>query len=393
VPSTLAAPPEAALLFTAAALAAGHEPACLSAGADLRSGEVRWPEVLHLSQRHGLDLWVHRLINRIDAADHFKAALRDRLSKQQQRNLHLTSLMVQALAAFENAQVPVAAYKGPMLALELYNDVGARAMSDLDFLIAPADADRANQVLLELGFRRAPDTATRAPTTYEDVFLNDDGYIVELQWRLTPHYLPLALTVDELLARRRRIQLGSITAPVLAAHDLLLALALHGGKHLWERLSWLADFLACARIHCTADDWPALLQRARSLRILRIVLLPFALGECALGIEPPTAVAAAISRDGDLAPVVDHIATALAGQRALPETGSFAYFREVWRLRESMRDRVNGRLRLAFTPGPSDIAAVSLPARWHRLYPLVRAGRLAARLSGFSRPARSLASD
>jgi len=388
VPSGVSASQETALLFGAAALAAGHEPV-----SSLSSAAVRWSEVLCLSQRHGLDLWVHRLAERLGAPDDVRAALRDRLSKQQQRNLYLTSVMVQILAAFENAGLRVAAYKGPLLALELYRDVGARAMSDLDFLIAPADLARANQVLLEFGFQRAPQTATRAPTAYEDVLVDDDGWIVELQWRLTPHYLPLAMNLDEVLERRRRIELGGIAAPLLAPHDLLLALALHGGKHLWERLSWLADFVACARIHCAAGDRPALLDRARSLGALRMLLLPFALSESTLGITPPDAVAAAIAHDSELPPAAAGIAAALAGQATPPEPGSLAYFRQVLRLRESLRDRVNGWFGLAFTPGPGDVAAVSLPAAWRGLYRVVRAGRLMARLSGFSRTGRSAASD
>jgi len=334
-----------------------------------------------------------RLAERLAAPADFSDSLRQRLGQQQQRNLHLTSAMLRIVAAFDDARISAAAYKGPMLALELYGDVGARAMSDLDFLVAPADVTRANEVLCGLGFHRAPGTEVRAPAAYEDVFVRDDGCIVELQWRLSPHYLPVSLAVEEVLQRRRRLELAGIVAPVLSGDDLLFALALHGGKHLWERLSWLADFLAFTRLHFAANDWPAVLNRARSLRVLRILLLPFALSEVLLDIKAPDAVAAAIALDPEIAPAVRAAVAALARQAPLPEAGSVAYFRQVLQLRESARDRVNGWWRLAFTPAPSDIAAASLNAPWHGFYRLIRAGRLIARFSGLSRPRSSAASD
>src|SRR6202030_4510120 len=61
----------------------------------------------------------------------------------------LTRIMRQ----FERLQLRALPYKGPVLAQSLYRDLGLRSFSDLDFLISPADFDRAKQTLAEIGYR------------------------------------------------------------------------------------------------------------------------------------------------------------------------------------------------------------------------------------------------
>ena len=54
---------------------------------------------------------------------------------------------------FERRQLRAVPYKGPVLAQSAYGDLGLRSFSDLDFLISPADFERAKQALAEIGYR------------------------------------------------------------------------------------------------------------------------------------------------------------------------------------------------------------------------------------------------
>jgi hypothetical protein len=53
--------------------------------------------------------------------------------------------------------------------------------------------------------------------------------------------------------------------PALAPEDLLPFLAVHGGKHLLERLNWVCDVAEMVRADRSLD-WPALLAAARQTR-------------------------------------------------------------------------------------------------------------------------------
>lgn len=92
------------------------------------------------------------------------------------------------------------------------------------------------------------------------VSANDDA--IDLHWRLTPPHYPLQLPPELLWRNLQAEPLAGATITSLKPEAHLLLLAVHGAKHAWEALGWLAD-LAWLAGSTPGFDWLATHDLAR----------------------------------------------------------------------------------------------------------------------------------
>ena len=162
-------------------------------------------------------------------------------------------------------------------------DLGLRSFSDLDFLISPADFERAKQVLAELGYRPSADLTPAVErlglrTGYERSFDSAVGKnLVELQWALLPRFYGVDLSVENLLARAGPTTVGGCEMPLPICGRFV------AGAVLARRQASL-DAADLARGYCgdfaistrnQAIDYALVSSRARALGIARILGVSF----------------------------------------------------------------------------------------------------------------------
>src|SRR5208282_4297348 len=137
-------------------------------------------------------------------------SLRSAYEANLRRSLWFTAELARVMQHFGRRQLRAVPYKGPVLAQAVYGDLGLRKFSDLDFLIAPADFERARHALVEIGYRVSSDFAPAIErlelrTGYERSFDSAAGkHLLELQWALLPHFYAVDLDVEDLLLRAGR---------------------------------------------------------------------------------------------------------------------------------------------------------------------------------------------
>jgi len=305
-----------------------------------------------------------------------------------QRNLWFAAELARILNHFAEREVRAIPFKGPVLALAAYGELGLRNFSDLDVLISPAQFEQAKQALAEIGYRPSDELSSAIErlylqTGYERSFDGAAGKnLVELQWNLLPHFYAVDfrssdLRVGDLFARARRVCLGAAEVPCLSSEDSLLALCLHAAKHLWMRLIWIADIAETLR--SSEIDFSAVTQRARTLGIARIVGISFRLAQRLLGAELSSAARELIARDPEELRLSNEFAERLA-RSSTYDFESTEYFLKIPALRERPADRWRYFWRLVWTPGSGEIAAVKLPETLFPLYRAVRFGRLLRKL-------------
>src|SRR4051812_551010 len=90
------------------------------------------------------------------------------------------------LAGLEDAGVPAAPLKGPLLAERIYGDSGMRASSDIDVLVAPEDLEAAVDVAHALGYARPGDRVDAAgrPLLHFTLRAAAAPAELELHWRV-----------------------------------------------------------------------------------------------------------------------------------------------------------------------------------------------------------------
>lgn len=376
-PRTTASSKEFDLLCACAGVTLTPQAIAYLAGATERGTD--WEGILRLAEQHGVLPLVARNLNAYARGlpAEIERQLHSAYEENVRRNLWFASELGRITDYLDGIHLRAVPYKGPLLAESVYGDLALRSFSDLDFLISPADFERAKQALAELGYRPAEELSPAVERFwlrkgYERVFDGAAGKnLVELQWGVLPDFYAVDLGIDDLLARSHRTSVGEREAPCLSPEDSVIVLGLHAAKHLWTRLIWVCDIAETLRTQTI--DYPLVLSRVRSLGIVRIMGVSFWLAEHLLGADIPPLAQQVMTSDPEVPALGQEFAARLA-RSATYDLDSSEYFRLILRLRERRADRWRYLWRLVWTPGAGDLAAVQLP---EALFPLYRGVRLA----------------
>ncbi len=383
--------PEFALLVQAAGgtLAAASIP---ELGAD---DGFDWQWVADLADAHGLSARLGAMLQRQPTAApaELLAALARESRANARRNLEFTQRLLRVLAALKEVGVPALAYKGPVLAEMLYGSHPLREFHDVDVLIQPHDWPRAKQCMIALGL--APNQqftpAQEAAYVRSNNEMAFDGWgsrnWLELEWGIVPHYFSVDFRMNALITRAVEFPLAGMAVRTLSPEDMLLALAVHGSKHGWSRLCWVADIADLLRVRSL--NWDVVAVEAQRLGIVRILLVALKLA-ATLNPEGVATAMAEIEREArpHRASGFVHENTAanrlaalfwrsLQSAPARYTADSWRFFWMMPRLRERWSDRLSFAWRLLATPETGEWNALALPDSLYVLYYPLRWLRLA----------------
>ena len=349
---------------------------------ELVASNCDWDYLIQLADRHGMQALLHWHLNAV-CADAIPAAPRQHLRVAFQRisalNILLTHELRKLLTLFAENDVQAAPYKGPALAMQLYGNVALRQFSDLDILVHPRDIKRARDLLLHEGYAQLPPltesqqavllrTQCNLPFTRER-----NRMIVELHWRVSARRFARPFKTDDFWSRLVTGKLEDFDVKLPAPEDLLLALCIHGSKHLWERLAWISDIAGL--IESQPDlNWMELIQRARDTGSERMLFLGLRLATELLDVPLPSEVNTALNRDAVVAVLTSDVVRDLFTPSLTP-SGMSGYFLFQLKARRRLRDKLS-YLGFAITPTEEDLVRLNLPAPFSFIYYFVRPVRL-----------------
>jgi hypothetical protein len=307
--------------------------------------------------------------------------LRNRFRDCAHHAMKLAGELQQILFAFNLENIRCIPLKGPVLAAGSYRSLGLRDFDDLDLLVAPADAQRAAEVLASLGFSgwNIPDERISSHLATEcehNLVCAERGVVVDLHWAIYRRYFTIPMEFQTLWRRSRRVDLLGSGVPDLSGEDAVLFLCFHGGKHFFHRLAWVCDIAAAIRAH-PALDWEALLATATRLGARRLVLLGLYLAERLLGTELPSDVRRAIRADRILHMLASRVIGVIFQQHAAAPEFQKQVQASLFHLR--VRERVVDRARYCFwalAPNARDWSESRIPAALNFLHVLTRPIRL-----------------
>jgi len=217
-----------------------------------------WSVLLELAREHRLFPllywhWTKSLQLSLPAG--LASQLDDRFRANAARSLLLAQELAEVVERLGRRGIPAVPFKGPALAECLYGNAALRQCVDLDILIRRRDVANAIQTLLSAGYGdgkqlTAVQQTAYIDTQYEYPLLSPTGLLVELQWRIVPRYFSLPLDEEQYWSRIQPLTLCGRQMHSLSPEDLLLFLCIHGGKHGWQKLIWLADVAELVSPRC-----------------------------------------------------------------------------------------------------------------------------------------------
>lgn len=258
---------------------------------DVQPDGLDWEYLLHAADQQGvtplLAAWTREETYPVPPAIH------DRLHAaywtNHFRNRVLLAQLRRVLTVTAAAGISVMPLKGAALATWYYAAAALRPMSDIDFLVRPADAEGFAQLLQAHGFSVVPKPASVLNEQGEAAMFREhgfsavvDGVSVLIEYRsepLDPAIGPLLLADNDMATRyhahsariwqRSHVALlDGVACARIAPEDLVLHVASHlTTRHAGLRLIWLHDLHQIVSEHQDDLDWDYVCDVARHLHL------------------------------------------------------------------------------------------------------------------------------
>ncbi len=341
-----------------------------------------WNYILRFAESHGLIPLLYYHLHQ-HAPENVPPAiyekLRDGFRRISALNVYLSGELRRLLKLFGAHGIAAIPYKGPALAAQAYGNVALRQFADLDILVHQSDVLRVNELLIAEGYELYPrlnavQQALMLRTQYHLPFTRDNHRsIVEIHWRVSARLFSVPLDADDLWENANLDTFEGMKIKTLMPEHLLLVLCVHGAKHLWERLSWIADIAQLLEVHPELN-WSELLKRARRTGTERMLLLGLFVAHDLLGANLPEQVIEQFESDAGMNLLAGQIYSRLFtdGHAA---GGMSGYFLFQLKARRRLRDKFN-YCRYVISPTEKDLALLSLPVSLSFIYYLLRPLRM-----------------
>jgi hypothetical protein len=367
-------------------LACARASICSASGGEIRqavSQPVDFLKATDLASRHGL---AHCVIEQLQ--QHVAAALpesvavefRRRFRAHTLRSMQLTSQLFQILERLKGLGIRALAFKGPVLAQQLYGQPFCREFVDLDILLPP---EAVSQVIVAIGadgfepqFRLTSGQLTRFQKNWCEMTLYDraKNMLVEIHWQLFPPGYSFSPAPETAWEATGEVFIAQRSITTLSIENQLLFACLHQAKHNWSRLGWVMDLAALVK-QSPHMNWEEVQHRAGRFGTARMIRVSLQLIQNLFGVPLPSAIAKWAAPDKQSQSIArraeQHLLSANAN--AGEPIPADPLFRAAM---ESKYDRAVYWFHLIFRPTPLEWALLPLPDWLRGAYYPVRAGRL-----------------
>jgi hypothetical protein len=340
--------------------------------------QIDWDYVVATARAHGLLPLLQKHLGTCDIVPgHIRSRLKQEAVANSQSMLHLVAKQLRVHNLFQEHGIPVAIFKGALLAQMAYGEMSLRQAGDIDLLIHSRDFAPSRVLLESLGYEMFPrltpaQLASHVSNHCEIQFMRDEWFtVVDLHWDLAPRSFVFGLKADEVMSRLQTVSLAGTAVQTFGAEDLVLYQAMHGAKHLWRRLEWISLLAETLRA-TTGIDWDTLINRAANAHAKRMLALGLRLVE--LFSDGPVPAVASIDKDATMQRMAEGIHAQIFnafGYANSTETNLYNL-----RVLDRKRDALMSALRSIFVPTLPDWQALALPSSLHPLYYAYRPLRL-----------------
>lgn len=263
--------------------------------------EAILPLIRQTAIRHGLRV-----------ADDARDALDRRVLAMATTHLVQCGELLRILPLLEAEGIRGQVLRGPALELQAYGNPGIRPSDDVDILVREADMEPACCLLRGQGYTPQTDGVElrRHLRHKTSVMMAGSAHGVPVNLDLHSQRFPAFVGVREATVQWRSVRLAwgdgvSIESP--APEDHLVLLCIHGAKHRWDRLIWIADLSALIAAH-PALDWTRVVALSHALGGERICRLGLRLAAALHGAPVSDDIRRWVATDPAVAPLAEKVA-------------------------------------------------------------------------------------
>ena len=260
---------------------------------DLKEGfrsdltKVDWELFLELVAKHRLTS--HVLKHATFLAEHFPIPVYEKLMEvrlqRSKRSLNFAIHAIRIHQKFQEHQIEHCFFKGPLLSLELYQDVGYRNFRDIDVLVNQEDAEKAKEIIEELNFNcvypkiklsKKQQKANYKISHHYHFVHSIQNIDVELHWNMTNPKSFLGIQAKTIIDHSTKLKVSNYQLPYISKQENLVYQAAHGSIHQWYRLFWLKDFSVLIS-NCTEKELQSAYSLSKELKLEKSFVMAYKL--------------------------------------------------------------------------------------------------------------------
>ncbi len=266
------------------------------------NGSISWDRLMELAHWHrmtGMLYAFHRDNASIELREDHAAHLREHYTHTSIRTLYIRAEFKRAVQALQAENIDVMALKGVALLDCAYKDSGTREMADIDLLVKPESADRAQEIVQGLGYDPVGTEAVQERTRDNHRHLPKlHDHNRELSFEVHTHIVssdsPLHFDIDTVWQHAKPATLHGVDVLVPSPEHMLLHLSLHffldrrftSGSSL-KQLNDVAGYVGSEQHRI---DWDFFLQEVKTYNLGGPVFIVLSTASSLLEVDIPAHV-------------------------------------------------------------------------------------------------------
>jgi hypothetical protein len=371
------------LLLVLACARAQLNPAAAGEIASAAAQPLDWLKSIDLASGHGLSSVLISQVQQHATArvpETIRLCFIERFRAHTIRNFELTRELLEILSLLEKSGVGALAFKGPVLAQQLYGHLSLREFLDLDILVAPNQASTVIALLVAQGFEpqfiltRQQFARFQRISSQMGLYHAAKKVLVEVHWGLLSPGYSFSPAAQVAWKSVQSVSIAGRSIKTFSTETQLLFSCLHQAKHDWSRLGWVMDLAALIR-QSPAMDWQQIQNRAGSFGTARMIRVSLRLVQLLFQVTLPARITDWVTDDACSNKIAETILKRLllADKKADQPAPLAPLFRASM---ESLADRAFYWFDTMLRPTPLEWALVPLPDWLYALYYPIRVGRL-----------------
>ncbi|MCQ9205254.1 MAG: nucleotidyltransferase family protein [Omnitrophica bacterium] len=250
--------------------------------------DLDWGSIVDNSQEQGMSCLLYRDLKNnnkeISLPDGIRKELKENYFNVSATNIFIFSELNKILKGFSSDKISVLVLKSAALLEEVYADIGAKEISDIDFLIKKDELFKIDVVLRKLGFEPYCDWSkyldvARCEYINSIIYLKGQGKIpivLDLHWHIVNTTFRVysyadKFNMDKFWEKAEKNTVAGVDTLVLAPHHLLIHACEHLLSHSYQRLVLFYDIFKIIDYYENEINWKVFIEDAGKFGIEKTV--------------------------------------------------------------------------------------------------------------------------
>lgn len=263
------------------------------------AASIDLPRTLKIARENGVSQKLYTIIKKTGTHPLFSLLREDYLTTAGRNTLIYTEFK-RVIEGFIERHIDVMAMKGIVLAELVYQDIGVRAMSDVDLLIRKQDIQKTDDLLDKLGYSAVD------PSPFDSLG-NDDNYLAtrdyrskkpshpsfHVHWHIVNSSVPAPyaakINIAKIWEDALPVNIAGVNVLSMSPHHFLLHLCEHAMRvtHSASQLVYLMDIAALISKYAGVLDWQKVIDACREWGLERFAYNILTLCRLNIGVGAP----------------------------------------------------------------------------------------------------------